>query len=82
MCSNICRVDDGLQVPVRVNAFSHLAVKALSVYISPPTVQVMTVIVFVRSIPSTTSYWLFLQTVSSVPATDQASSAGLQAYLL
>lgn len=71
MCSNICRVDDGLHVRVGINEFFHLAVKTLSVCTSPPTVQVMTVIVFVRSIPFTTSYWLFLQTASEFCASDR-----------
>lgn len=54
-----------------INAFFHVAVKAVSVWTWPPTVQVMTVIAVVRSIPFTTSHWLFLQTAREFCAADR-----------
>lgn len=68
MCNNLYKVDDGLQASAGINAFFQLTVKTLSVCTSPPIVQLMMVIVFVRSIPFTTSHWLFLQTASEFGA--------------
>lgn len=80
MCFIIYKVDDGLQPSRAINAVFLLAVKTWSACTSPLIVQVMMAIVFVRSIPFTTSS---KEPASAAAASEEASSAGgLRACLL